>query len=52
MRWGMPPLPPTGGPPVANIRNTSLPHWRMWLKPESRCLVPASSFAEYAGAEP
>jgi putative SOS response-associated peptidase YedK len=30
------------------IRNTSSPHWRMWLKPENRCLVPASSFAEYA----
>jgi putative SOS response-associated peptidase YedK len=35
-------------PPVTNIRNTSSPHWRMWLKPESRCLVPANSFAEYA----
>src|SRR6185437_15493160 len=27
---------------------TSSPHWRMWLKPENRCLVPANSFAEYA----
>ena len=35
-------------PPVTNIRNTSSPHWRGWLKPESRCLVPANSFAEYA----
>src|SRR6201987_2530066 len=34
--------------PVTNIRNTSSPHWRGWLKPESRCLVPANSFAEYA----
>jgi putative SOS response-associated peptidase YedK len=33
---------------VINIRNTSSPHWRMWLKPENRCLVPANSFAEYA----
>jgi putative SOS response-associated peptidase YedK len=45
MRWGMPPPPRTGGPPVTNIRNT---HWRGWLKPESRCLVPFNSFAEYA----
>jgi putative SOS response-associated peptidase YedK len=48
MRWGMPPPPRFGGPPVTNIRNTSSPHWRGWLKPESRCLVPASSFSEYA----
>ncbi len=47
-RWGMPPPPKFGGPPVTNIRNTSSPHWRGWLKPESRCLVPASSFSEYA----
>jgi putative SOS response-associated peptidase YedK len=48
MRWGMPSPPKTGGPPVTNIRNTSSPHWRGWLKPESRCLMPANSFAEYA----
>ena len=48
MRWGMPPPPRTGGPRVTNIRNTSSPHWRGWLKPENRCLVPANSFAEYA----
>src|SRR3954468_4662643 len=35
MPWGMPPPPRTGGPPVNNIRNTSSPHWRVWLKPES-----------------
>ena len=28
MRWGMPPPPRAGGPPVTNIRNTSSPHWR------------------------
>jgi putative SOS response-associated peptidase YedK len=44
----MPPPPRTGGPPVTNIRNTASPHWRGWLKPESRCLVPFNSFAEYA----
>ena len=32
MRSGMPPPPRTGGPPVTNIRNTSSPHWRGWLK--------------------
>src|SRR6201996_8234288 len=48
MRWGMPPPPHAGGAPVTNIRNTSSPHWRMWLKPEKRCLVPFNSFAEYA----
>jgi putative SOS response-associated peptidase YedK len=48
MRWGMPPPLRTGGPPVTNIRNTSSPHWRAWLKPENRCLVPATSFSEYA----
>ena len=48
MRWGMPPPPRTGGPPVTNVRNTSSPHWRGWLKPENRCLVPFNSFAEYA----
>jgi putative SOS response-associated peptidase YedK len=48
MRWGMPSPPRTGGPPVTNIRNTSSPHWRGWLRPENRCLVPFCSFAEYA----
>ena len=33
---------------MTNIRNTSSPHWRGWLKPENRCLVPFNSFAEYA----
>ena len=36
MRWGMPPPPRAGGFPVTNIRNTSSPHWRAWLKPENR----------------
>src|ERR1700721_880872 len=48
MRWGMPPPLRPGGPPVTNIRNTASPHWRGWLKPENRCLVPFNSFAEYA----
>jgi putative SOS response-associated peptidase YedK len=45
---GMPPPLRRGGPPVTNIRNTSSPRWRAWLKPENRCLVPFNSFAEYA----
>jgi putative SOS response-associated peptidase YedK len=48
MRWGMPPPSRTAGPPVTNIRHTSSPHWRAWLEPKNRCLVPANSFAEYA----
>jgi putative SOS response-associated peptidase YedK len=36
MRWGMPPPPKFGGAPITNIRNTSSPHWRGWLKPENR----------------
>jgi putative SOS response-associated peptidase YedK len=48
MRWGMPPPPRAGGYPVTDIRNTASPHWRAWLKPENRCLVPFNSFAEYA----
>ncbi len=47
MRWGMPSPPQFAGPPITNIRNTASPHWRRWLKPESRCLVPWTSFSEY-----
>jgi putative SOS response-associated peptidase YedK len=45
-RWGMP-NPPQFPGISTNIRNVSSPHWRRWLKPESRCLVPATSFSEY-----
>lgn len=31
---------------VTNIRNTSSSHWRRWLGPEHRCLVPFDRFAE------
>jgi putative SOS response-associated peptidase YedK len=37
---------------VTNIRNVSSPHWRGWLKPENRCLVPATSFCEYTDKTP
>jgi putative SOS response-associated peptidase YedK len=50
MRWGTPPPPRAGNFPVSNIRNTASRHWRGWLKPEHRCLMPANSFAEYAPA--
>ena len=43
-----PPPPRAGGFPVTNIRNTTSPHWRGWLKPENRWLIPFNSFAEYA----
>lgn len=50
-RWGMPsPAFALKGRKVdkgiTNIRNTSSPHWRRWLGPASRCLVPFTSFSE------
>ena len=50
-RWGMP-TPPQylAGKKVdrgvTNIRQTTSSHWRPWLGPEHRCLVPFTSFAE------
>lgn len=50
-RWGMP-TPPKFlegkkvDKGVTNVRNASSPHWRRWLGVESRCVVPASEFAE------
>jgi putative SOS response-associated peptidase YedK len=32
---------------VTNIRNTSSMHWKRWLEPDNRCLVPFTSFSEY-----
>jgi putative SOS response-associated peptidase YedK len=54
-RWGMPSPPQfvTGiDRGVTNIRNVASPHWRGWLKPENRCLVPATSFCEYTDKTP
>jgi len=51
-RWGMP-SPAfvlkgrTTDSGVTNIRNTASPHWRRWLGPQHRCLVPFTSFSEY-----
>jgi putative SOS response-associated peptidase YedK len=50
-RWGMP-RPRALGAPITNIRNTSSPHWRRWLKPEARCVVPWTSFCEYQDTKP
>lgn len=52
-RWGMPSpqfvlKDKKADPGVTNIRNTDSPHWRRWLSPEHRCLVPANAFSEYA----
>ena len=51
-RWGMPGPAQFGGAPVTNIRNTSSPHWRRWLGPANRCLVPVTSFCEWAQTKP
>jgi putative SOS response-associated peptidase YedK len=51
-RWGMPGPPQYGGAPVTNIRNLDSPHWRGWLGRHNRCLVPATSFCEYADTKP
>lgn len=51
-RWGMPSPQfalkgKTTDPGVTNVRNTSSPHWRRWLGPANRCVVPFTSFSEY-----
>ncbi len=51
-RWGMPSLVfalkgRTTDPGVTNVRNTASPHWRRWLGPANRCVVPFTSFSEY-----
>jgi putative SOS response-associated peptidase YedK len=50
-RWGMPtPAVYLEGRRtdrgVTNVRNTGSAHWRRWLGPEHRCLVPFARFAE------
>jgi putative SOS response-associated peptidase YedK len=52
MRWGMPGPEKFGGYPITNIRNPSSPHWRAWLKPGYRCLVPANAFCEPDESKP
>lgn len=36
--------PDTG---VTNIRNVTSPHWCRWLRPESRRVVPRTTFCEW-----
>jgi putative SOS response-associated peptidase YedK len=38
-------LEPDSG--TMNIRNVSSTHWKRWLSPANRCLVPLTSFSEY-----
>ena len=53
LRWGFPSPPGApGNRPVTNVRNTASDFWRAWLKPENRCLVPATSFCEYLPGKP
>ena len=53
-RWGMPPAQFPGAPPtpVTNVRNVSSKHWQPWLGQANRCVVPFTSFCEYADAKP
>lgn len=56
LTWGMP-SPPfvTKGKPdtgVTNIRNTGSPHWRRWLGPDPRCIVPWTTFCEWEDTKP
>jgi putative SOS response-associated peptidase YedK len=51
MRWGFPPPTIPGSKPrnpyPTNVRKTDSRYWRPYLtKPEHRCLVPVTSFAE------
>jgi putative SOS response-associated peptidase YedK len=52
LRWGMPGPPQFGGVPITNIRNAKSPHWRTWLQPTNRCVVPFTSFCEWADTKP
>lgn len=49
-RWGLPSpqsvLKTARDTGVTNVRNTASPHWRRWLGPAHRCLVPFDRFAE------
>lgn len=55
-KWGMPTPPQylktARDPGVTNVRNTRSPHWRRWLGPECRCLVPLVAFNEGKWLEP
>lgn len=55
-RWGLPSPPQFHSKSgidrgVTNVRNTASPHWRRWLGPANRCLVPMARFAEPRGGK-
>jgi putative SOS response-associated peptidase YedK len=56
LTWGMPtPQTILQGKPdcgVTNIRNIGSPHWRRWLGPDNRCIVPWTTFCEYEDTKP
>lgn len=50
-RWGLPSPPQFHSKSgidrgITNVRNTASPHWRRWLGPQNRCLIPLDRFAE------
>lgn len=52
LRWGMPGPKQFGEKPVTNIRNVKSPHWRRWLGPSHRALIPFTSFCEWEDTKP
>ncbi|WP_253189211.1 SOS response-associated peptidase [Brevundimonas sp. LM2] len=40
----LPELEPDSG--TTNVRNTASSHWKPWLSPANRCLVPSTAFSE------
>jgi len=42
-------MEPDGG--TTNVRNTNSSHWKPWLGPSNRCLVPFTSFSEPGRSE-
>lgn len=53
LRWGFPaPAGVPGSRVVTNVRNLASSYWRAWMRPEWRCLVPATAFCEYAPGKP
>ncbi|AMJ59387.1 hypothetical protein AXW83_02880 [Bosea sp. PAMC 26642] len=38
-------MEPDGG--TTNVRNTTSSHWKPWLGPANRCVVPLTSFSEF-----
>jgi putative SOS response-associated peptidase YedK len=47
MRWGFPPSDQKDRRPVVNARNLYSDYWRPYHSIEQRCLVPATSYAEW-----